>query len=70
MYENTKRDQLRMHVVAVSEPRMWLQMNSKAAIPLQLNVGQSRGKDHLCCVLYGLYCQISFVFLSIRNEIS
>lgn len=53
------------HVIAVADPRMWLWTNSKAAAALQLNVGQAGGKDHFCCLFYGLHCQISFGFLSI-----
>ena len=72
LHEYTKCDLLHLCVIAVTEPRMWLEMSSKAAIPLQLNVGQENVNlwsrpysDHPCCALYGLYCQISFVFLSI-----
>lgn len=55
-----------LYVIAIAEPRMWLEMSSKAAIPLQLNVGQSRDriipvvrfmgcivKYHLCSCQYG-----------------
>lgn len=58
LYEYTKHDLLHLYVIAITEPRMWLEMSSEAAIPLQLNVGQSR--DQIIPVVRFMGCIVKY----------